>query len=253
MKTYISITSIFCRQAPLAASLNSILSQTGNIDKIYLNLSEEPYLLDDGFKNRNITDRSLKETLKNDLIEVCWVKNTGPHRKLLPTLQKHFDDDCVIITLDDDFVFNPKLIESLVNTYKETPEHVITARKWHLDISKGWSNLSYYNRLTPKLGAKLEYFHTGGAGTLYSPSHFAKVKDKMFDESVYMNICKYADDVWFNMCRIKSQTKCRWIKIDYRTSPMRKDKKCLNTINNNNADRLNDVQIKDCIKYFEIV
>ena len=34
---------------------------------------------------------------------------------------------------------------------------------------------------------------------------------------------------------------------------MRKDKKCLNTINNNNADRLNDVQIKDCIKYFEIV
>ena len=59
----------------------------------------------------------------------------------------------------------------------------------------------------------------------------------MFDESVYMNICKYADDVWFNMCRIKSQTKCRWIKIDYRTSPMRKDKKCLNTINNNNADR----------------
>ena len=101
-------------------TLQSIITQTIRPDKIFLNLSEEPYLLDDGFKDKKITDSNLLNLIyENPIIDIKWVKNTGPYRKLLPVLKDKWDEDCIIITIDDDTIYHDNLIENLVNDYNK--------------------------------------------------------------------------------------------------------------------------------------
>ena len=91
---YISITSIYQRQSELVVTLNSIISQTVIPDGIFLYLSEDPYLLDSGFKNKTITDKQLNQFIEsNPLIKIIWTKNTGPYRKLLPLLEENLENE----------------------------------------------------------------------------------------------------------------------------------------------------------------
>ncbi len=53
---YISLTSIQQKQKELKKTLQTVLNQTLKVDKCYIYLSEEPYLLDKGFKNKKLND-----------------------------------------------------------------------------------------------------------------------------------------------------------------------------------------------------
>ena len=39
------------------------------------------------------------------------------YRKLLPLLKDKWNEDCIIITIDDDTIYDTNLIENLVNDY----------------------------------------------------------------------------------------------------------------------------------------
>lgn len=115
---YISLISIFKNQDILLQTLQSIMKQTRLPDKICLYLSEEPYILDDGFKDKKITNSKLLKYINdNSIIDIKWVKNIGSYRKLLPLLKDKLDEDCIIITIDDDTIYDTHLIENLVNDY----------------------------------------------------------------------------------------------------------------------------------------
>jgi hypothetical protein len=92
----ISLTSIYQRQSRLINTLKSIFNQNlqnkYKVGKIILNLSIEPYLLDSGFINQKIDNIDLLKLINEHLdnIEINWVSNTGPYRKLLPTLHKYW-------------------------------------------------------------------------------------------------------------------------------------------------------------------
>ena len=103
---YISLTTIFKNQTILLKTLQSIITQTYVPDKIYLFISEEPFLLDTGFTNKIITNNNLLNFLKihEKNIELKWVNNQGSYRKLIPLLKEKWNDDCIIITIDDDTV-----------------------------------------------------------------------------------------------------------------------------------------------------
>ena len=99
---YISLTSIKGNQASLYQTLDSISNQSIKPDKCFLYLSEESYLLDQGFQNRQVSPELHSLLSNNSIFELKWVKNTGPYRKLLPLLKDKKDEDCVIIAIDDD-------------------------------------------------------------------------------------------------------------------------------------------------------
>jgi predicted O-methyltransferase YrrM len=203
---YISMTSIFRKQGHLFKTLQSITKQTRKADKVFIFLSEDPYILDDGFKDRKITNPELLKFIDdNSFIDVKWVKNTGSYRKLLPLLKDKWDEDCIIITIDDDNIYDTNLIENLVRDYYEQ-RCVIGYRGFtplfdeieDFEYSKHdkLQNLSLYN------------FLTGKGGILYKPEFFHKTKNLVFNHEIYLNECHIQDDIWFYIVRILNNKYC---------------------------------------------
>jgi hypothetical protein len=130
-------------------------------------------------------------------IQIRWVENTGPYRKLLPLLEEKWGEDCLIITLDDDTEYHPQLIENYVKDYNEHKVS-IAYRGFTLDLA---SEMNYNNRIHPTLEKCISNFSTGKGGVVYNPTLF---RDKtIFNKSGYM-LAATNDDIWFNFVRMKS-------------------------------------------------
>jgi len=206
MNKYISLTSIYDNQKNLTYTLESILKQTILPDKCYIYLSEEPYLKDMGFKNKKITNNNLKKIISNKIFEIKWVKNTGPYRKLLPILKEKWNEDCLIITIDDDVYYHPELVLNFINDYNKY-KCCISYRSWNLGNSL--KNINYLKRSKIEDGKLNIYnFGTGKGGILYKPSFFHKTENLIFKEDIYINLCKTADDIWFYLIRILNNINC---------------------------------------------
>ena len=202
---YISLTSIYKNQNSLLQTLQSILKQTCMPDKIFLYLSQDPYLLDSGFKDKKITDSNLSNFLDNPIIDVNWVENTGSYRKLLPLLKNKWNEDCIIITIDDDTIYDSNLIKNLTNDYYNQ-KCVIGYRGFTLSFDK-IENFDYLKRgrlqnLSPN------NFLTGKGGILYKPEFFHKTKNLIFNDEIYLNNCPTCDDIWFYIVRILNNVNC---------------------------------------------
>ena len=118
---YISVTSMFTRQHQLYLALKSILKQSQMPDKIFLYLSEEPSNFDNGFINKIITNMHLFNLIRQneDMFQIIWGNDIGPYGKLLPLLKEKWNEDCLIITIDDDTVYDNNLIKNMVNDYNK--------------------------------------------------------------------------------------------------------------------------------------
>src|ERR1043166_8544361 len=121
MKVYVSLTTIKQNEASVVETLQSVAAQTQLPDKCFIFLSETPYLLDPGFKNGTIGSQLSVFLKSSPLFELRWCPNTGPFRKLLPLLEEKFDENCLIVTIDDDTVYTSTFLEKIVgdfNRYK---------------------------------------------------------------------------------------------------------------------------------------
>lgn len=202
---YISLTSIFNNQDILIQTLQSIMKQTRLPDKIYLYLSEEPYILDTGFKDKKITNSKLLKYINdNSIIDIKWVKNIGSYRKLLPLLKDKWDEDCIIITIDDDTIYDNNLIENLINDYHKH-KCVIGYRGFTPSFDK-LENFDYLKHLELQ-HVSLYNFFTGKGGILYKPQFFHKTHDLIFNDKIYLNTCPTGDDIWFYIVRMLNNVK----------------------------------------------
>lgn len=108
-KIYVSFTSWKKRIHHVCDTLYFLSEQTLQPDKIYLTLSSDEFL------NKEIPEEInyLTEVLN---FEIIWVKeNTKAFKKLFPVLHKHKDEDCWIITIDDDVVYDKDFIKTIVD------------------------------------------------------------------------------------------------------------------------------------------
>jgi len=227
MKTdriYVSVTSIHQHQRMLLQTLKSIKSQTLPPDQCFVYLSDEPYLLDIGFKDKNISDNDLKNFINenSNMFSVIWVKNTGPYRKLLNILHDKWDDNCAIITIDDDTVYHKDFIQDIITDYNKH-QCCIGNRCWEL-VFDNIQRITY-RHLFPTHPVNLFNFHTGKGGVLYQPEWFHKTEEIVFDESLYTSLCKTNDDIWFNFLRIANNIPCaNGKRRDYMTTDLSRGK-----------------------------
>ena len=100
---YVSVTSIHSHQEALIQTLKSIRTQSLLPNKCYIYLSTDSNLFDDGFPHEEITNHELNRLIENHSIffEVIWTKDIGPYTKLIPILKDKWNEDCLIVTIDD--------------------------------------------------------------------------------------------------------------------------------------------------------
>lgn len=203
---YVSLTSIFNNQNRLLQTLQSIIKQKKKPDKIFIYLSEEAYILDNGFKDKKITDLNLLNFInKNTIICIKWVKNNGSYRKLLPLLKDKWEEDCIIITIDDDTIYSDNLIEDLINDYYKH-KCVINYRAY-TPLCDNLEDFDYHKR-KPNNTLALYTFPTGKGGILYKPNFFHKTGNLIFNHEIYSNVCPKQDDIWFYLIRILNNILC---------------------------------------------
>ena len=112
----VSLTSISSRKKILIYTIESLLNQETEYKYIILlNLSYESFLLDDGFSENDII--SIKEKFNNPKLKINICKNIGSLRKIVPALQIYKNN--IIITVDDDTIYNKHMIQRYVNQFKK--------------------------------------------------------------------------------------------------------------------------------------
>ena len=128
-----SLTTITGRINNLYKVIESLYSQTHKLDHIYLFISKEKHLIDEGIKD---IPANLNQYINNKFLIIEYVENHGPYRKFIPIIKKFIDkDDIRIVFFDDDWIYPEMLIEKMVETHDRFPDCLITlsAHKIHYD------------------------------------------------------------------------------------------------------------------------
>ena len=205
---YISMTTIHNRLYGIAATIETILRGSVLPTHIYIFVSSEPYLLDQGISKDFMVSssgklRALSEAFPH--ISVIFTDNIGPHRKLLPLLAKKWDEDCVIVTVDDHEMYPKGMLASLLDYYRASDGTAVVAlRSRRMGIctdSPPWRVSSYtknHKGLWPETKPghrEMLMLPTGTGGVLYRPQFFHPI---IFDRR-FLNLTRTGDDLMFRL------------------------------------------------------
>ncbi|WP_302536786.1 glycosyltransferase family A protein [Phocaeicola coprophilus] len=190
----VSLTTYSKRIYDVHLSIESIMEQTMKANRIIL-------WLDYSFENKTLP--KALQLLQKKGLEIKYCKDIRSYTKLIPTLKLCPND--AIITIDDDVIYEFDLLENLISSYIKNPSYIYCTRQHLIKKDKNGKLLSYKNweLESSNINANIMNFPTGVGGVLYPPH---TLDNEVFNEDVFLNICKYADDVWFKAMSIKKGT-----------------------------------------------
>lgn len=189
----VSLTSYSKRMMEAALTIESIMQQTMKANRIVLWLAHEDY--------RNIP-LSLRMLQKRGL-EIMECDDLKSYKKIIPSL-RHFPDD-VLITIDDDIFYNPDILERLITAYLVEPQYIHCSRAFRIETASDGTILPYnQNRNSASENKAGKYNLFVGCGGILYPPH--SMDQEVLNEEVFMDICKYADDIWLYAMALKKGT-----------------------------------------------
>lgn len=190
----VSLTTYGKRLFDVALTIESIMEQTMKANRIVLWLQKdlEPSLL----------PGSLKLLQKRGL-EIAFCRDLRSYKKIIPSLLKYPDD--VVITVDDDLLYEYDLLEHLITAYLNTPQYIYCHRSHRMKLDENGHLLAYSHWDWEHYFDKPDIlcFPTGSGGVLYPPH---TLSEEVINDSVFMDICPYADDVWLKAMALKKGT-----------------------------------------------
>lgn len=208
----VSMTTFPERINTVHIALNSLINQTLKADKICLYLSVED------FPNKEADlPNELSSLQKRGLVEILFKQdNLKSHKKYVYAFQDYADD--VIITVDDDLIYEPDLIEWLYISYLNHPEAISTKRAHYIVTENG--DIAKYSLWlkTPQNCINLpsmQLIATGGAGCLYPPHLFDQYLIHFLDKENIKNISYHQDDIWLKALQLL----CKIPVVQYRKFP----------------------------------
>ena len=239
----VSLTTHSFRIHDVYLAIESIMQGTMLPNRIILWLSDE-------YKSTPLPI-TLQSQIKRGL-DVRYCKDIRSYTKLVPALREF--PNSAIITIDDDIIYPIDTIEHLVKAYNNSND-CICAYWVHTipkDLHTNYTSLLDWPTVKESVDDSPLLFYEGFGGVLYPPNSLDK---EVLNENVFLDICKYADDVWFNAMSLKKGTKVHY------ANPRPGLFKCIGNPEvqsialrnvNSNGDILNDVQIKDVFKKYGI-
>lgn len=192
MRIVVSLTTLPDRYDNLHKTLKILNNQTIKADAIYLTL---PYVA----KRLNKVYPPLPKKIKHLCTVVRCKEDYGPICKIYGALVSEHKPDTIIITVDDDCLYQSNLIEELVKKSKLRPNAAITstgvllgagvalfAINSTIDMCKPYENLLGFN--IPNDGRAVDIVQ-GVTGVLYKRGFFP-TKDKLYDQLLH-----YTEDI----------------------------------------------------------
>lgn len=233
----VSLTSYGRRLQDVCFTIESIMQQTMLPNRIILNLDASCHNTKLPLALQKQMHRGLEIRIIDDDIK--------SYKKLLPTMKDY--PEAVIITVDDDLLYDFDIIERLYNSYVEKPTMIHALRTHVIQVNKYGKPLNYlkWKWGTSESENSNRVFATGVGGILYPPRCFS---EEVFNQDVFKNICPSADDVWFHAMALINGKKV--VKVSARNRYgddyiLNEDVQDLGLRNlNYGNEQQNDVQIK---------
>lgn len=194
----ISLTTFGPRIREVAVAIESIMEQTMLPNRIVLWLNE------DLEKSPELIPQSLR-LLERRGLEIRYTRDIGPGKKLIPALKKYPYD--VIITIDDDIMYDFDLIDRMITAHRRFPRAVCAARIDRLIPSDDGRSLKLiYNQaddlyLTPH--PIMQPMPVGVGGVLYPPH---ALHPDVLDVETMLQLTPKADDLWFKVMALRAGT-----------------------------------------------
>jgi hypothetical protein len=233
----VSLTTYGKRINDVAFAIESIMQQTMKPNRIIL-------WLDKSIEGKPLPSVLQKQQYRG--LEIAYCDDMRSYKKLIPTLETYPKD--AVITIDDDLIYDYDILEHLISAYIDNPTYIHCCRVRLMKYDKN-NKLLPYNKWKRtkeiKPGVNENFFITGGGGTLYPPQ---SLDQEVLNKNVFMNICPYADDVWFTAMAYKRNTPINKVYTrspigdDFMTNMSVQDEALANI--NTKGEKLNDVQIK---------
>jgi hypothetical protein len=193
-KLIVSLTTFDKRINDVYLTIESLMHQTVKANKIILWLSSD-------FESRELPETLKRQQLRG--LQICFCKDILSYKKLIPALQMFPED--FVITVDDDVIYSYDMIENLIKTYHSNNKCVIGNRVKLMEFNN-LGDLCEYNSwkiIDKPVQQAFNYFPTGVGGILYPP---LSLNEEVFNENVFMDICKYGDDIWFKCMALLNDT-----------------------------------------------
>jgi hypothetical protein len=176
---YISIRFMLKNENKLCLTLKSIIEQTLIPNKIFLFLHEESYILDSDIK-KIIKNEELINIIEknNDLIEINFIKKGELSSKnlllQLPLLKIKYNEDCIIIRMNNNIIYNKNIIENLICDYF-IHKCIITYKYSNSNNNIFSVKYSNYKNITYTKKNILYNFFINKEIILYKPNYFHNI------------------------------------------------------------------------------
>lgn len=239
----LSMTSYPPRIASVHIALESLFNQTRKADKIFLWLSK------DEFPNG-------KKDLPKDLLaytstglEIVWCDgNMKSHKKYLYAMRQF--PEALIITVDDDLIYEDSMVDTLFKSYLRYPE-AVSAIRTHLMIENEVGCIKSYSEWKKEYSGilnrpSMQLFATSGAGTLFPPH---VMDEELFNEEAIRKCTIYADDLWLKIMQVICGTP---VVLAQKNKALRyiPDTQSNSLWKINGSKNRNDIQLSNILKYF---
>lgn len=196
----VSLTSFPARINTVHQTIESLINQTKKADKIILWLAPEQF--PNGEKD--LPENLLQ--LKECGLTIDWYHDIRSYKKLIPTLRKYPNE--LIVTVDDDIIYKPTMLEKLYDTHIKHPKDVVCHRAtkfvYERDKFKTIAGGKKHYR-----GAHFLNKLTGCGGVLYPPKCFYK---DILNEDLILKLAPTNDDQWFWLMAALSGVGVRVVK-----------------------------------------
>lgn len=193
----VSFTTYPARVWCLPLVVGSILRQTKLPDKIVLYLSKEQFT--------NL-DSPIFKSIKNQGVELVLVDgDLRSHKKYFYAMKQY--PESIIITIDDDIIYDKHMINDLYQSYLRHPNAVSAKRVHCMKFNDEEMILPYlewdYNTKQKIDVESLGLVATGCGGVLYPPN---SLHQSWCDLNAIFSTCLCADDLWLKVMELKQGT-----------------------------------------------
>ena len=239
----VSFTTYPARINCLPVVVGSIVRQSLKPDLVVLYLSKEQF---------EDLEHPIFISLKKQGVIIKLVDDDlRSHKKYYYAMQEY--PNSVIITIDDDVVYDKNMIRDLYQSYKKHPHAVSSKRVHGIKFDKYNRVLSYneweYQKTNLIDIENHELIATGCGGVLYPPKIFNK---NCFNAEVIKDTCLLADDLWLKCMELMND-----VPVVLAQSNNYSVRNVWGTLNcglaNTNVEQNgNDIQLQNICKYFNL-